>query len=80
MLDIKLIRDDPEPFRRALARRELAGRVDELLAADERRRDLTQRVDELRAMQNRASKAIGGATGDEKEALIVEVSSVSAEL
>jgi len=80
MLDIKLIRDDPEPFRRALARRGLAGRVDELLAADERRRDLTQRVDELRATQNRASKAIGGATGDEKQALIAEVSSVSAEL
>jgi seryl-tRNA synthetase len=80
MLDIKLSRDDPEPFRRALARRELAGRVDELLAADERRRDLTQRVDELRAMQNRASKAIGGATGEEKQALIAEVSSVSAEL
>jgi len=80
MLDIKLIREDPEPFRVALARRELADSVDELLAADERRRALTQRVDELRAAQNRASKAIGGAQGDEKQALIAEVSSVSAEL
>lgn len=80
MLDIKLIRDDPEPFRRALARRDLAERVEELLVADERRRSLTQRVDELRAAQNRASKAIGGAQGDEKQALIAEISSVSAEL
>jgi seryl-tRNA synthetase len=80
MLDIKLIREDPEPFRQALARRGLAERVDELLAADERRRELTQRVEALRAEQNRASKAIGRASGDEKQALIAEVAKVSAEL
>jgi seryl-tRNA synthetase len=80
MLDIKLIREDPEPFRQALARRGLAERVDELLGADERRRELTQRVEALRAEQNRASKAIGRASGDEKQALIAEVAKVSAEL
>jgi seryl-tRNA synthetase len=80
MLDIKLIRENPEPFRQALARRGLAERVDELLAADERRRDLTQRVEALRAEQNRASKAIGRASGDEKQGLIAEVAKVSAEL
>jgi seryl-tRNA synthetase len=80
VLDIKLIREDPEPFRQALARRGLAERVDELLAADERRRELTQRVEALRAEQNRASKAIGRASGDEKQALIAEVAKVSAEL
>src|SRR5438552_3935056 len=80
MLDIKLIREDPEPFRTALARRGLAERVDELLAADERRRQLTGRVEELRAEQNRASKAIGRASGDEKRTLIGEVAKVSAEL
>jgi seryl-tRNA synthetase len=80
MLDIKLIREDPEPFRQALVRRGLAERVDELLAADERRRELTQRVEALRAEQNRASKAIGRASGDEKQALIAEVAKVSAEL
>jgi len=80
MLDIKLIREDPEPFRKALARRDLAKRVDELLEADERRRELTKRVEELRAEQNRASKAIGGAQGDERQRLIQEVAKVSAEL
>jgi seryl-tRNA synthetase len=80
MLDIKLIREDPDPFRQALVRRGLAERVDELLAADERRRELTQRVEALRAEQNRASKAIGRASGDEKQALIAEVAKVSAEL
>src|SRR5438874_821846 len=80
MLDIKLIREDPEPFRKALARRDLAERVDELLEADEGRRELTRRVEKLRAEQNRASKAIGGAEGDEKQRLIQEVAKVSAEL
>jgi seryl-tRNA synthetase len=80
MLDIKAIRDDPEPFRAGLARRDLADAVDRLLAADERRRALTTRVDELRAAQNKASKAIGQASGDEKQALIAEVGKVSAEL
>ena len=80
MLDIRQIRDDPETFRKALARRDLGHAVDELLAADERRRSLTQRVEELRAAQNRASKAIGKAQGDEREALIAEVAKVSADL
>ena len=80
MLDVKALREDPEPFRSALARRDLADRVDDLLAADERRRSLTTRVEELRAEQNRASKAIGAAQGEDKRALIEQVSKVSAEL
>jgi seryl-tRNA synthetase len=80
MLDIKSIRDDPEPFRKGLARRNLGDAVDALLAADERWRALTGRVEALRAEQNRASKAIGDAKSDEKQALIAEVGKVSAEL
>jgi len=80
MLDIKALRDDPDRFRAALARRDLSHAVDELLVADERRRTLTARVDDLRAEQNKASKAIGRAEGDEKQRLIDEVARVSAEL
>ncbi len=80
MLDIKAIREDPEPFRKGLARRNLADAVDALLAADERRRALIGSVEALRTAQNQASKAIGGAQGDEKQRLIDEVSKVSAEL
>jgi seryl-tRNA synthetase len=78
VLDIKEIREDPERFRTGLARRNLAHVVDELIAADVRRRELTQRVEELRAEQNRASKAIGRAEGDERQKLIDEVAQVSA--
>jgi seryl-tRNA synthetase len=48
LLDIKRIREDPDPFRAALARRNLADAVDRLLEADERRRSLTAQVEELR--------------------------------
>jgi seryl-tRNA synthetase len=80
LLDIKRIREDPDPFRTALSRRDLPDAVDRLLDADGRRRSLTARVEELRAEQNRASKAIGAAQGDEKQQLIDEVAKVSAEL
>ena len=80
MLDVRAIREDPERYRAGLGRRNLAGAVDELLAADERRRSLIARVEELRAEQNRASKAIGGAQGEERQALIAEVGKVSTEL
>ena len=80
MLDIKAIREDPEPFRAGLARRNLAETVDRLLGADALRRKLTTRVEELRADQNRLSKKIGGAAPDEKQRLIAEVGQISAEL
>ncbi len=80
MLDIKAVRDEPERFRVALARRNLGDVVDQLLDVDERRRMLTTRADELRAAQNRASKSIGRAGADEKQPLIDEMASVSAQL
>ncbi len=80
MLDLKAIREDPAPFRAGLGRRGLADAVDELLALDESRRSLTTRVEEMRASQNRSSKAIGAAQGDERQRLIDEVSGVSARL
>ena len=80
MLDVRAIREDPETYRAGLGRRNMAGIVDKLLASDARRRELTRLVEALRAEQNRASRAIGGAQGEEKQALIVEIAKVSAEL
>ena len=80
MLDVRAIREDPDRFRKGLARRNLADAVDLILALDERRRQLTVRVEELRAEQNRSSKAIGRAEGEDKQRLIGEVARVSAEV
>jgi seryl-tRNA synthetase len=80
VLDVRAVREDPEPFRAGLGRRNLADAVDALLDADERRRSLTARVEELRAEQNRMGKQIGGAQGDEKQRLIDAVAKVSSDL
>jgi seryl-tRNA synthetase len=80
VLDVRAIREDPERFRRGLARRNLGDAVDEILSLDQRRRELTAEVEELRAEQNRAGKAIGAAEGEEKKRLIEEVGKVSARL
>jgi seryl-tRNA synthetase len=80
VLDVRAIREDPERFRRGLARRNLGDVVDEILSLDQRRRELTAEVEELRAEQNRAGKAIGGAEGNEKRDLIEEVGKVSARI
>jgi seryl-tRNA synthetase len=79
VLDLKAIRKDPGRFRTALARRSpaIAEDVDRLLELDRERRGLTATVDELRAEQNRVSKAVGGASGQERERLISSVREVS---
>ncbi|TMK40376.1 MAG: serine--tRNA ligase [Actinobacteria bacterium] len=62
MLDLRLIREDPDAVRAGLARRGLGDRqLDEVMAADERRRELLPELEELRARKNRASEAIAEA-------------------
>jgi seryl-tRNA synthetase len=82
VLDLKAIREDPEPFRSALARRgeALASDVDRLLETDRRWRELTIRVEELRAEQNRGSKEVGKASGEARDRLIADLRRVSEEL
>jgi seryl-tRNA synthetase len=59
MLDLKLLRSDPERVKAALARRGAGGEVDELLALDARRRELLPRIEDAQAERNTASKRIG---------------------
>jgi seryl-tRNA synthetase len=60
MLDLRQIREDPQPAREALARRGVdPGLLDEALELDERRRALLPELEDLRARKNRASKRIG---------------------
>jgi seryl-tRNA synthetase len=61
VLDLRLIRSEPDLVRAALARRDADGPLDEILALDARRRDLLTEVEALRAEQNRASDAIAAA-------------------
>ncbi len=59
MIDLRLVRSDPDAVRSALERRGDAALLDPVLALDTERRALQVRVDDLRAERNRASEAIG---------------------
>ena len=62
MIDIKLVRDEPDRVRASqLARGEDPGIVDAILAADERRRSSLGEFESLRAEQKTVSKDVGAA-------------------
>src|SRR5712672_421065 len=61
MHDIKWIRENPEAFDRALARRSLPGVAGRLIGIDERRRAAIQKAEVALARRNAASKEIGAA-------------------
>ena len=60
MLDIKLIRENPDLVKRAMKTRnkDMDALVDEILAIDARRRELSSKRDQLKARQNAAGKMI----------------------
>ena len=76
MLDLRLIRRDPDAVRAALARRGNAdsGAIDALLAADARWRELTTQLETLQAEQNEATRALRGAPTDEQRAQLKALS------
>jgi seryl-tRNA synthetase len=59
MFDIKLLRDDPDRLRAAIAAKRGAVDVDKLLALDARRRELILQTETGQAAVNAASKRIG---------------------
>jgi seryl-tRNA synthetase len=63
MIDIRLVRTDPDAVKAALGRRshELVGVVDELADLDRQARELAGRKDELRAQVKKLSQEVGAA-------------------
>jgi len=61
VLDLRLIRDDPETVERALAEKGGAELIRQILAGDADRRRLIKETEDLKALRNRASEAIGQA-------------------
>ncbi|BBY06296.1 serine--tRNA ligase [Mycobacterium noviomagense] len=71
MIDLRLLRDDPDAVRRSqISRGEDPAIVDALLAADTARRAAIARADSLRAEQKAASKKVGAASAEERPALL----------
>ena len=80
MIDLRLLRDDPDAVKAAYARRGGVEGLDRVVELDARYRQILRRVEDLRAEQNRASKAIGRAAPEERQAAIQEAKALSDEL
>lgn len=80
MLDLKLIRQDPEGARAALARRGDADRLDAVLELDARRRELLGPLEDARAEQNAASRGRRGAPTEEERAALSALATRAREL
>ena len=80
MHDIRSIRDNPEAFDKALARRGLPAQAARLIALDEKRRAKILELETAQARRNAASKEIGEAKKkkDEEKAkgLLIEVAAL----
>ncbi len=69
MIDLKLLREDPDAVRRSqLSRGEDPALVDALLEADAARRSAISSADGLRGEQKAASKSVGAASAEERPA------------
>ncbi len=79
MIDLKLVREDPDAVRRSqLSRGEDPALVDALLAADTSRRAAISAADTLRAEQKTVSKSVGTATSEERPALLAHAKELAA--
>ncbi|MCB9554489.1 MAG: serine--tRNA ligase [Deltaproteobacteria bacterium] len=83
MLDIKIIRENPDTVRQAIARRRMDPQrvdVDKLIALDEKWRELQGQAEAMRAERNAASQSIKKLTGDERNTAIATVKALKDKL
>ncbi|MBW6439915.1 serine--tRNA ligase [Actinoplanes hulinensis] len=81
MIDLRLLREDPELIRASQRLRgESTELVDDLLRADEERRAATQRFETVRAEQKSIGKEVAKASGDERAALLARTKELAVEV
>ena len=83
MLDIKIIRDEPERVRRSILLRKLdpsQANLDRLLEVDGEWRQAQSRLDELRGQRNAISQTIKTLQGDERQQAVEKVRNLKGEL
>jgi seryl-tRNA synthetase len=73
MIDIKLIRDDPETYAKAAADKRFSVDIDHLLELDNQLLSARQELQEARTKQNAAGKRIAKLQGQEKQDAIAEM-------
>ena len=81
MIDLRLLRENPEVVREAQrARRRDPATVDAVLEADSRWRETTAAFESSRAEQKSFGKKVAQAKGEEKQALLAEVKQLAADV
>ena len=81
MIDLRLLREDPETVRASQrARGESESLVDELLRADEERRSSLRRFEALRAEQKQLSNQMRTVKGDERTELLARTKELAAQV
>ncbi|MBK8976838.1 MAG: serine--tRNA ligase [Planctomycetes bacterium] len=83
MLDIKVIREDPERVRAGALKKHFPARaeaVDRLLALDAELRGLLPRIEQMRAEQKQAGKRLAGLSPEQREAVLEQQKALKAEL
>lgn len=73
MIDLNLLRNDPEAFQRACDAKGVKLNIKDIVKTDEERRRLIVEVDTMRAEKNRVSKEIPTLKADEKKTRIAEM-------
>lgn len=79
MLDIKLIRENPDAVRQAIKNKNEKDRIDEVLELDKQRRDLIAHTEELKAKRNQGSAQVAQLkrSGGDAADLMAEMKRVS---
>jgi seryl-tRNA synthetase len=79
MLDLKLIRENPEFVKQGIENKNEKNRIDEVLALDEKRRQLIIQNDELKSRRNQVSQQVGQMkkSGQDSSAVIAEMKLVA---
>jgi seryl-tRNA synthetase len=81
VIDLKVLRDNPDAVKHSQkVRGEDPTIVDQLLIADSASRAAITEFETLRAEQNTLSKAVGGAKGDEKTALLENAKALASQV
>lgn len=81
MIDLKVLRDDPDLVRRSqTSRGEDPALVDALLAADAARRSAISTADTLRAEQKAVSKRVGAASPEDRPAVLAQAKELAAQV
>jgi seryl-tRNA synthetase len=77
MIDVGLLRDDPEALAASMRRRGLEIDMGALAELDKRRREVRARAEDLRAEQKEAGKRIQALAGPEKDAAIARAGEIA---